>query len=101
MTLKEEMRGVFARWKDSGLSLRAFGKREGMSYNKLQYWRRKLREGEAEEKPAFGEIHLVEEAKEIEPEVFEVCLSNGVGVGVPSGFDEVELRRLIGVLSTC
>jgi hypothetical protein len=32
---------VFARWIDLGLSLRAFGEREGVWYSKLQYWQRK------------------------------------------------------------
>jgi hypothetical protein len=34
-------------------------------------------------------------------EVFKVSLANGVGVGVATGFDETELRRLIGVVSRC
>ena len=102
MSLAEEMQGLFARWKESGLSLRAFGVREGVSYNKLQYWRRKLREGEVAEKP-FAELRVLEAAvaEQVEAEVFEVCLTNGIGLGVPSGFDGDELRRLIGVLSTC
>ena len=36
------MRELFARWRDSGLSLMAFGKREGVAYSKLLYWRKKF-----------------------------------------------------------
>jgi hypothetical protein len=35
MSRAEEMRELFARWKGSGESLMAFGKREGESYSKL------------------------------------------------------------------
>ena len=104
MTVKQEMVEVFRRWKDSGVSLRAFGEREGVSYSKLQYWRRKLRDCERGQKKAeLAPIRVVPEAREPDPEpqVFEVCLANGVGLGVPAGFDEGELQRLIGVLSAC
>ncbi|MCP3919677.1 MAG: hypothetical protein GY711_29440 [bacterium] len=45
MTRAEEMRELFARWRESGQSLMAFGKAEGVSYAKLLYWRRKFGEG--------------------------------------------------------
>ena len=34
-------------------------------------------------------------------EVLSVWLSNGIALEVPAGFDDVELRRLVGLLSTC
>jgi hypothetical protein len=104
MTVKQEMVEVFARWKSSGLSLRAFGGREGLSYSKLQYWHRKFREADLVQKKAeLAPIRVMPEASvaDPEPQVFEVCLANGVGLGVPAGFDEGELQRLIGVLSAC
>jgi hypothetical protein len=104
MTVKQEMVDVFERWKSSGLSLRAFGAREGVSYSKLQYWQRKFRDAKPEERKAeLARIRVMPEVDEAasEAQVFEVCLANGVGLGVPAGFDERELQRLIGVLSAC
>ena len=43
MKRAEEMRELFARWEKSGQSLMAFGKKEGVSYSRLLYWRRKFR----------------------------------------------------------
>jgi hypothetical protein len=102
MTVKQEMVEVFERWKASGLSLRAFGAREGVSYSKLQYWHRKFRDAKSEQrKGELTPIRVVSGEADPEPQVFEVCLANGVGLGVPAGFDEGELQRLIGVLSAC
>jgi hypothetical protein len=102
MTVKQEMVEVFERWKASGLSLRAFGKREEVSYSKLQYWQRKFRDAEPEpQKAELAPIRVVSGEADPDAQVFEVCLANGVGLGVPVGFDEGELQRLIGVLSAC
>jgi len=38
----DEMKATLSRWEKSGLSLRAFGEREGISYSKLTYWKRRL-----------------------------------------------------------
>ena len=43
MRRAEEMRAVFARFEGSGLTLKAFGEREEISYTTLVYWRKRLR----------------------------------------------------------
>ena len=109
MSRANEMRELFARWRSSGQSLMAFGKQEGVSYAKLLYWRRKL-EGESRQAAALAEkpIELmpVEVVTAPSPELavspkFEVWLANGLSVDLAPGFDEKELRRLIGVLQSC
>lgn len=110
MRSEEEMRAVFSRFGESGLTLKAFGEREGISYTTLQYWRRKLNGKKPGRKPLdkpvtlpLTQVRVVPDASAVpsEPKHFEVWFSNGVSVEIPEGFDELELRRLVGVLSTC
>jgi hypothetical protein len=111
MSRSEEMRSVFVRWEESGLSLRSFGKQEKISYGQLQYWRRKLRREEAETSGAprrrdpsgWAPIRVIGGLipQDTGAEGFEVRLANGLGVRVSRGFDEDELRRLVLVLASC
>ena len=108
MTRAEEMGPVLRRWKKSGLSLLAFAKREELSYSKLQYWAAKLggarKSGKKSRAVELAPVHVVPDKPVPEspkPEVLSVWLPNGVSLEVPSGFDEVELRRLVGILTTC
>ena len=111
MKRAEEMRVVFARFEESGLSLKAFGEREQIPYTTLQYWRRKLRDGASVKKPllrvpgpaVLAPVRVVPDPTPVDPrpQRFEVWLSNGVSLEVPPDFDELGLRRLIGVLSSC
>lgn len=110
MSRAQEMRDLFARWRQSGQSLMAFGKAVGVSYSKLLYWRRKFeREVRAKNDPpgeptvGFDQLRVAatKEPAVSQPSPFGVWLSNGVSVDVPVGFDEEELLRLIGILSAC
>ena len=108
MKLVDQMRATFARWEESGLSLRAFGKREGITYSKLIYWRRRFREEESGDHwrkdqgaSAFAPVNVVPDAPQIAVNAIAVWLANGVSLEVPAGFDEGELRRLVGILSAC
>ena len=104
MKRAEEMRELFARWKNSGQSLMAFGKQEGVSYSRLLYWRRKFRgEDPGADTAELVPVHIVSDppATEARPQPFEVWLANGVALNIAAGFDEHELRRLVDVLSTC
>ncbi len=109
MELAKEMRSVLGRRKESGLSLLAFAKREELSYSKLQYWDRKFRELEGKRRKAAPTVDLtpvrvVPDAVACDgpkPEALAVWLPNGVSLEIPTGFDAVELERLVGVLSSC
>lgn len=103
MSRAEEMRELFARWKRSGESLMAFGKREGVSYSKLLYWRRKFEGSARDGKPELVRVNVVADSvpSTVPREKFEVWLANGVALEVSCGFDEGELRRLVGVLQSC
>jgi len=114
MSRAEEMRELFARWKNSGQSLMAFGKTEDVSYQKLLYWRRKLGIEATRHSALVPEtspstlvpLRIVPEPQspqsvESNSVKFEVWLPNAVSLDVVPGFDEGELRRLVGVLLTC
>jgi hypothetical protein len=111
MNRAEEMQELFARWKSSSQSLMAFGKAEGVPYSQLMYWRRKLDgkaarrkslSAKAAARPDLVPVQIVADpAPATRPAPFEVWLANGVSLNVTIGFDEAELRRLVGVLSGC
>lgn len=79
---------------ESGLSLAAFAKREGIEPKRLYNWQARLRSGVARtEKPDFVEVI----SRATEP--LEIVLSNGHVVRIPPSFDAAALRRLLEILS--
>jgi len=109
MELAKEMRAVLERRRSSGLSLLAFAKREGLSYSKLQYWARKFRRdddsvGRAKPRVELTRVRVIPDVRPSNGAplpALSVWLANGVALEVPTGFDAVELERLVSVLSTC
>ena len=109
MELGKEMRSLLVRRKESGLSLLAFAKRESLSYSKLQYWDRKFRGIEKNRRKVTSSVelmpvHVVADAVPGDgqkPAVLVVWLANGISLEIPIGFDAVDLRRLVAVLSEC
>jgi len=110
MTRKDEMRAAFARFEESGLTLKAFGEREQIPYTTLQYWRRRFRGGPARKQVlqapcavALTPVRVVPDAAAggSRSERFEVWLTNGISLEVAVGFDEGELRRLVSALTAC
>ena len=97
----EEMHAILSRWKESGLSLRAFGIREGVSYSQLVYWRRRLEP--AKEKVELAPVRVVpaEDPPAAKSETIAVWLPNGVSLHVPPGASSAELGRLVEILAQC
>jgi hypothetical protein len=108
MSRANEIRELFARWRESGQSLMTFGKREGVSYTNVLYCRRKFDE-EGQESPASAEkpLELVPvkvtdtNSDSVPAAKFEVWFPNGVWLDIALGFDEEELRRFVGVSQSC
>ena len=108
MSRSKEMRTVLARWRRSGLSLRRFGQDEGLSYNTLQYWRRKLegtgpvRRRGRQARAEFVPVEVIADRKPDDSTArFDVRLRSGHQVRVHSGFDAAELQRLVEALESC
>lgn len=88
------------RWRRSGLSLREYAEREGLALKSLSWWRWHLHRSTGTSPstalmplaPAFVEI----EAAPVEMMTpFEVVLSNGRVVRVPTMFNDAALSRVL------
>src|SRR3954466_10396588 len=85
-------RRVLARWKRSGLSVRAFCRAEGVNEPKFYWWRRELLRRDQpqprpDSQPAFLAVHVVDDKPESPALGVEVVLANGRSVRVTAGFD--------------
>lgn len=91
---------ILARWRRSGLSVRAFCQAEGVSEPKFYSWRRAL-EAPAQPPPAFLPVDVVGAAG-VPPAlaVIEVVLANGRCLRVRPGFDPHTLVTLVALLET-
>jgi hypothetical protein len=89
------------RWIDecqtSGLSVRAFCERRGLTVASFYAWRRVLRRRAAEQ-AAFVPVQVVPDAVPTQTSALEVVLSDGRTVRVAPGFDAATLRQLLAVL---
>lgn len=91
-------RMVLARWRRSGLSVRAFCRAEGVSEPSFYWWRRKFEQAE-HKKPAFLPVHVVtDKANEPATRGIEVVLANGRSLRVGPGFDADTLVKLVDLL---
>jgi len=110
MDRQVEMQKLLANWKRSGLSLREFGRRKGLAYTKLVYWRRKFHPEIEQEQSASARssdrwlpVQVVRDpvASADGMAVYAIRLCNGLRVDVTTGFDAEELTRLVQALSSC
>ena len=83
----------------SGLSIAAFAKAKGIPSWSLYNARSRARRKASRE---FTEVAIAP-ARETGPSApwIELALPSGITVRVPHDFEEVALRRLLGVLATC
>ena|SRR5688572_4538602 len=101
VVLHERARRLVAEQESSGLSVARFARERGLSAWTLYDWKRRSRDQLREvraERSRFVEVKLGTAA---EAPALVVETPRGLRVRVPRGFDEGELRRLIGALSSC
>jgi hypothetical protein len=84
-------------WQASGLSVRAFCERRGLTVASFYAWRRVLQQ-RAAEKAAFVPVQVVADALPTQASILEVVLTDGRTVRVAPGFDAATLRQLLAVL---
>jgi transposase-like protein len=94
--------------KSSGLSVRAFCRREGLNEASFYSWRRRLNEEESSARAESG-VGFVEVMRSVPEPVWqtevarrvalEVLLPGGLVVRVPEGFDGPTLRQVVETLS--
>ena len=92
---EQQWRRRFGEWQASGLSVRAFCERRGLSAPSFYAWRRELARRDAQE-PAFVPVRVV--ADDALTVTLELVLAGGRKVRVPAGFDAATLQRLLAVL---
>jgi hypothetical protein len=117
MQRKHERREVWVhrieRWRESGLSAREFAARHGFKATTLNHWSWRLRQEQAREasprsprshRPPNGAIAPLAPLSFIEvqatptEERFELELTDGRRLRIPTGFEASALQRLLGVL---
>ena len=104
---------VFQAQAAEGLSASDLATRLNVTPTNIYYWRRRLRELDANEegadgrKGATGLVRVDLRPRSTEPTTgdgrvdIEVRLSNRRSIVVPPGFDPAELRELVTTLETC
>ncbi|HZY89816.1 MAG TPA: hypothetical protein VFE78_33650 [Gemmataceae bacterium] len=94
---ERQWRRWIGEWQASGLSVRAFCDRRGLTVASFYAWRRVL-ERRAAEKAAFVPVQVVADAVPTQTNALEVVLTDGRTVRVATGFDAATLRQLLAVL---
>ena len=83
---------------DSGLSIAAFAKSKNVAAWSLYNARTRARK---EQEAPFSEVAIVNERRAAPTDPIELVLPSGLTLRVRSDFDDVALRRLLGLLATC
>jgi len=117
MQRKHESREVWVRrverWRESGLSIREFAARHGLKVGTLSHWSWRLRSEQARDPATPGPqpsprsngvpsslapLSFIEVQAALTEERFELELTDGRRLRIPTGFEATALQRLLGVL---
>jgi hypothetical protein len=94
---ERQWRRWIGEWQASGLSVRTFCQRRGLTVSSFYAWRRVLQRRDAE-RATFVPVQVVADAVPTQTSALEVVLTDGRMVRVPRGFDAATLRQLLAVL---
>ena len=94
---ERQWRRWIGEWQASGLSVREFCQRRGLTVASFYAWRRALQR-RAAEKATFVPVQVLPDAVQTQTSALEVLLPDGRTVRVAPGFDAATLRRLLAVL---
>ena len=92
-----EWRARLEAWDASGISLRAFALREGLTPHTLWLWKKRLR-GTAPVMTSFASV-VVGGVPASRSSGFELSVRGGMSLRIPADFDEAALARLVALLS--
>jgi hypothetical protein len=88
-----------ARWKASGLTVREFCDREGVTPTALAHWRKEIAARDARRAATVGPLFVPAGVVPAPTSpALEVALSGGRVVRVPTGFDTLHLRAVVAAL---
>jgi hypothetical protein len=84
---ERQWRRRIGEWQASGLTVRAFCERRGLTVASFYAWRRVLQQRAACEKAAFVPVRVLADAVPDRASALEVVLADGRTVGVAPGLD--------------
>ncbi|MEZ6014596.1 MAG: hypothetical protein R3F49_05740 [Planctomycetota bacterium] len=100
-----EARAILPELEASGLSIQAFARERGLQTWALYKVARDARTVARPKRSSLAEVLVVPPPQRhrgsASSTTLEVTLSSGLAVRVPREFDDVTLRRLLGVLRSC
>src|SRR5581483_8055480 len=91
---ERQWRHWIGEWQASGLSVRAFCQRRGLTVASFYNWRRVLQRRAAAEPPTFVPVQVVADAVPTQASALEVVLADGRSVRVAPGFDAAKRTAL-------
>jgi hypothetical protein len=94
---ERQWRRWISQWRASGLSVRTFCDRHGLTTPSFYAWRRTL-ERRAAEQAAFVAVQVVAGPSPAPASALEIALANGRTVRVAPGFDAATVWQLLAVL---
>ncbi len=99
---EQHWRDLIARWKRSGLSVRAFCQSQHLAVPSFYAWRRTLHQRDSQAQPApppvtFVPVQVRHEVTD-PPAPLELVLTDGRCLRIPPGFDPTQLRALLFAL---
>ena len=92
---EDHARQVLARGEREGKSITALAREQGVSPQRLYWWKKRLREEGVRGRSSFVEVSITA-PRQAQP--FAVQMRNGRNVAVWPGFDAAELARLLAVV---
>lgn len=92
----DEKRALLAEWRSSGLSRTGFCKLRSISWKTLGEWATRFEGPVAADQTRFVDVEIVPDPR-ASPLLLELA-GSGHRIQVPSDFDAVSLRRLVGAL---
>jgi hypothetical protein len=95
------MRTLLAKWRASGRPLSAFARGEGISRDKLEYWRRRLgvpSRGRAKRRSESGAVRFAPVRMTMSPAPVEITLPDGVRVTISEGAPESLVMSVVAAL---
>ena len=91
---REEWGEILSEHKQSGLSVRAFCERRGVSEPSLYYWRKRL----SERQPVRFALVETNVSRQPQKAPVELLLSNGDRLQIATGVEAATLRTVLSVL---
>ena len=98
---KRDLQALLTELAGTQMSTAAFARMHGLPPWKLYQAQRARAKKSASNRRSGALVPVSVCAAEVDPACLELVLPAGYRLRVPAGFDEVSLRRLLGVLAQC